>query len=172
VVSNIIVAAVAQNGVIGSDGDMPWRLPTDLKRFKAATLGKPVIMGRKTLEAIGKPLPGRENIIVSRQDGLLIEGVHVVASLQEALKHAQVRAPVLDTDEIIIAGGGEIYRQSMPLADILLITRVIATPQGDAHFPEIDDAVWEMTKDEAIETGPKDSAGLRQEIYRRRSSVS
>lgn len=170
-VSNIIVAAVAQNGVIGRDGDMPWRLPTDLKRFKAATLGKPVIMGRKTLEAIGKPLPGRENIIVSRQDGLAIEGVHVVASLQEALDHARIRAPILKTDEIIIAGGGEIYRQAMTLADMLLITRVMANPQGDAHFPEIDDATWNMIDDAVIETGPNDSAGLRQQIYRRRSSV-
>lgn len=170
-VSNIIVAAVAQNGVIGRDGDMPWRLPTDLKRFKATTLGKPVIMGRKTLEAIGKPLPGRENIIVSRQPGLVIEGVHVVSSLDEALEHARTRAPVLQTDEIIIAGGGEIYRQAMMLTDTLLITRVMASPQGDAHFPEIDDAIWVLTDDEAIETGPKDSAGLREQIYRRRSSV-
>jgi len=160
-----LIAAVAENGVIGRDGDMPWRLPSDLKRFKATTLGKPVIMGRKTLEAIGKPLPGRENIIVSRQSGLAIEGVHVVGSLQAALDLAKS----LGSEEIMIAGGGDIYRQAMAFADRLLITRVMAQPEGDAFFPEIDDATWVLAEKADIETGPKDSAGLRYEVYTRRA---
>jgi len=168
VVSITLIAAVAENGVIGRDGDMPWRLPSDLKRFKAATMGKPVIMGRKTLEAIGKPLAGRENIIVTRRDRLDQEGVFVAGSLEDAIAHGRRRALALGVDAVMIAGGGEIYRQAMALADRLLITRVLARPQGDAYFPEIDETVWNMVETFPIETGPKDSAGLAQQIYERR----
>ena len=167
-VSITLIAAVALNGVIGRDGGMPWRLPSDLKRFKAATLGKPLIMGRKTLEAIGKPLPGRDNIIVTRQQNLAHDGVFVAASLEKALDHAKQLAAALHVDEIMIAGGGEIYRQSMARADKLLITRVLAEPDGDAHFPDIDETVWKLVEETGIETGPRDSAGLKRQIYQRR----
>ena len=164
-----LISAVALNGVIGRDGDMPWYLPTDLKIFKAATLGKPVIMGRRTLEAIGKALPGRENIIVSRSAALPFNSIVQRASLDDALALARERCPALGVEEIMVAGGGEIYRQAMPLADCLKITRVLAEPEGDAYFPEIDANTWILREEEDIETEPRDTAGLRRQVYERRA---
>lgn len=163
-----LIAAVALNRVIGRGGDMPWRLPTDMKGFKAATLGKPVVMGRRTLEAIGKPLAGRDNIVVTRRPSLPYEGVTLAASLEEALAHAGRRAGELGLDEVIVAGGGEIYSQAMPGADRLLITRVLAEPEGDAFFPEIDESRWRLVEDVPVATGPRDTADLRREVWLRR----
>lgn len=128
------MVAVARNGVIGRDNDLPWRLPDDLKRFKAITLGKPVVMGRKTFESIGRPLPGRENRVVSRQPGLGVEGCRVFAKLQDALAGPE--------EEVMVIGGAQIYAEALPLAQRLFLTEVDAEVEGDARFPDLDPAAW------------------------------
>jgi dihydrofolate reductase len=127
-----IIAAVAENRVIGSGNQLPWRLPADLKRFKALTMGHTLVKGRKTFDSIGRALPGRTTIVVTRDQKWQHEGVTVVHSLDEALTG----------DEIFIAGGGEIYAQAMARAQRLYITHVRGSFDGDAHFPSIDPAVW------------------------------
>lgn len=159
-----IIVAIAENGVIGRDNGLPWRLSTDLKRFKAITMGKPVVMGRKTYQSIGKPLPGRVNIVVSRDPAFAAEGVVVVRSLDEAFARAG------DAAEICVIGGGEIYRQALPLADRLYVTEVKAPIDGDTTFPAIDPAVFEPVSDEAVPAGEKDSHHTRVVVYRRRHS--
>jgi dihydrofolate reductase len=129
-----LVVAVARNGVIGRDNDLPWRLPDDLKHFKAITLGKPVVMGRKTFESIGRPLPGRENRVVSRQAGFEVPGCRVFSSLEEALAGPEA--------EVMVIGGGQIYASALPLAQRLYLTEVDAEVEGDAKFPEIDPGAW------------------------------
>jgi dihydrofolate reductase len=130
-----IVVAIAENNVIGRGNELPWRLPDDLKRFKALTLGKPILMGRKTYESIGKPLPGRTNIVISRQLGFRADGCVNVASVDEAL--AATAAP-----EIAVIGGAEIYRQILPRTEVIHLTRVHAEVAGDIYFPEIDWHEW------------------------------
>lgn len=137
----VLVAAVARNRVIGAGGDLPWRLPVDMKRFKAVTIGKPMIMGRKTFDSIGRPLPGRRTIVVTRDRNWSAEGVETAQSLDAALAMAAEGAP----DEIVIAGGGEIYAQALPRADRLRLTWVDLEPDGDARFPEFDPAEWRET---------------------------
>jgi dihydrofolate reductase len=132
-----IIVATDEQGGIGRDGELPWRLPEDLKRFKALTLGKPVVMGRKTWDSIGKPLPGRQNIVVTRQPGLLIPGATVVDSLQAAFAAAGEAA------EICVIGGAEIYRLALPYASLVHLTRVHATVKADTQFPPLDGALWE-----------------------------
>lgn len=131
-----IIVAVADNGVIGSGNQLPWRLPDDLKRFKALSLGKPIVMGRKTFDSIGRPLPGRLNIVISRRPGLEIAGCTVVTSIDEAIAAAQP-AP-----EIVIVGGADIYRQVLPRVQIIHLTRVHATVEGDAVFPKLQEHEW------------------------------
>jgi dihydrofolate reductase len=134
-----IIVAVAQNGVIGAANRLPWRLPDDLKRFKALSLGKPVVMGRRTFDSIGRLLPGRTNIVVSRQPGLAIDGAIVARSLDDALAAAGA-AP-----EIAVIGGAEIFRQALPRTDTIHLTRVHARVDGDVFFPELDPAKWRET---------------------------
>jgi dihydrofolate reductase len=163
-----IVAAVAENGVIGDGGRMPWRLSSDLRRFRALTLGKPVIMGRRTFESIGKPLAGRFNVVVSRSGGFRAEGAAVAASLGEALALAEARARADGAGEVMVIGGGEIYAAAIGYADRLYITHVAAQPAGDVHFPAIDPAVWEAISREAIPAGERDTAATEFVVYRRR----
>jgi dihydrofolate reductase len=134
-----IIVAVAENGVIGSDNRLPWHLPDDLKRFKALSMGKPVVMGRRTFESIGKPLPGRTNIVVSRQPGLAIAGAIVVSSLDAALAIAG------DVREVVIIGGAGIFRQALSRTDTIHLTRVHARVAGDVVFPELDPGQWRET---------------------------
>ena len=134
-----IIVALAGNGVIGSDNRLPWHLPDDLKRFKALSLGKPIVMGRRTFESIGRPLPGRTNIVVSRQPGLAIAGTLVAQSLDAALAAAGA-AP-----EVVIIGGAEIFRQALPRTDVIHMTRVHALVAGDVVFPDLDLAQWRET---------------------------
>ena len=131
-----IIVAAAENGVIGSDNRLPWHLPDDLKRFKALSLGKPIVMGRRTFESIGKPLPGRTNIVISRREGLAIEGAVVVPSLEAALAAAG------NVPEIVVIGGADIFRQALPRTDTIHLTRVHARVDGDVFFPELDPAKW------------------------------
>ncbi|MCB1455229.1 MAG: dihydrofolate reductase [Nitratireductor sp.] len=163
-----LVVAVAENGVIGADGGLPWRLPSDLKRFKAVTMGKPVIMGRKTWQSIGKPLPGRANIVVTRDGGFQADGADVTTSLDDAITLATVRARCsAGLGEICIIGGGRIYAEAMELADRLHVTHVKAAPEGDTFFPEIDPAEWTAVSSEEIEAGERDSAAMRYVVYER-----
>jgi dihydrofolate reductase len=167
----VLVVAVAQNGVIGRDGDLPWRLPSDLKRFKQLTLGKPVVMGRKTWDSIGRPLPGRPNIVVTRDASFAAPGATVVSSLDEGLAVAQREAEALGVDEICVIGGGQIYAQVFDRADILHVTRVEADVAGDTRFPAIDPAVFEKIADEPIPQGEKDSHAMHFATWRRRKAV-
>lgn len=167
-----IYVAVAENGVIGRDNGLPWRLSSDLKRFKAGTMGKPIVMGRKTFESIGRPLPGRLNIVVTRDRAFRAEGAEVVGSIEEALTLARIRGRCMaGADEICVVGGGEIYRQAMPLADRLHVTHVLAAPDGDAHFPEIDPATWRLVSSQDVPAGDRDSHATRYAVYERRQSV-
>ncbi|AZQ11771.1 type 3 dihydrofolate reductase [Shewanella khirikhana] len=136
-----IIAAMANNRVIGKDNQMPWHLPEDLKHFKAMTLGKPVVMGRKTFESIGRPLPGRHNIVISRQTDYPHEGISLVASFEEAMALAG------DCEELVVIGGGQLYKTLLPRADKLYLTEIALDVEGDTHFPDWDDGSWE-----AIET--------------------
>lgn len=131
-----LIVAVADNDVIGVNNDLPWRLPNDLQRFKALTLGKPIIMGRKTFASIGRPLPGRNNIVISREAGLHIEGCTVVNSLDAALQCAT------DAVEFMVIGGAEIYKQALPRAQRVYLTQVHATIDGDAAFPQLSGLEW------------------------------
>lgn len=163
-----IFVAIAENGVIGRDGGLPWRLSTDLKRFKADTMGKPIIMGRKTYEGIGRPLPGRLNIVVTRDKGWHADGIEVAHSLEEAITLAKVRGRCMaGAGEVCVVGGGEIYAQALPLADRLHVTHVLATVDGDAHFPPIDPAFWRIVRSEDFPAGEKDSHATRYTVYER-----
>ena len=162
-----LVAAVAANGVIGVGNGMPWRLSADLKRFKRLTMGKPVIMGRKTFETIGKPLAGRTNIVVSRQAGFAPDGVTVAPSLEAAVVVATEKARADGDDEVMVIGGGEIYAGVIGLADRLYITHVEASPAGDTRFPAIDPAVWRAAEAARLPTSDKDSAATTFVVYER-----
>ncbi|PWE54414.1 diacylglycerol kinase [Metarhizobium album] len=164
-----IVVAVSENGIIGRDGDMPWRLSTDLMRFKALTLGKPVIMGRKTLQSIGRPLPGRPNIVITRDAGFVFPGVHVVHDIDAAIDLAGTLALDVGATEIAVIGGGEIYRQAIGRTDILYVTHVDHAVDGDTRFPAIDPGLWEKVSEEAVPAGERDSYATRFAIYRRRT---
>lgn len=167
-----IYVAIAENGVIGRDGGLPWRLSTDLKRFKADTMGKPIIMGRKTYEGIGRPLPGRLNIVVTRDKDWRADGIEVVHSLDEAIKLAKARAHgTAGADEVCIIGGGQIYAQALPLADRLHVTHILAGVDGDAHFPPIDPKLWRVVQAEDIPAGEKDSHATRYTVYERRREI-
>lgn len=165
-----LVVAIARNGVIGREGDLPWRQSTDLKRFKAITLGKPIVMGRKTWESFPKrPLPGRENIVISRDISYDAPGASVVTSLGDALTLAGTRARCQAMgDEICIVGGGQVYAEALPLADRLHVTHVEAEIDGDTHFPAIDPEVWEAVEEEDVPAGEKDSHPTRFVVYERR----
>ena len=165
----VLLFAVAENGVIGNAGTMPWRLSSDLKRFKADTMGKPVIMGRKTWDSIGKPLPGRANIVVTRSADFHADGARVASTVDEALVLADEAAAEMGAPEICVMGGGEIYRQTLDRASKLSITRILAEIEGDTVFsPVLDPDIWNL--DEAIDypAGEKDSHPTRHEIWVRR----
>ncbi|MEK7607061.1 MAG: dihydrofolate reductase [Patescibacteria group bacterium] len=139
-----IIAAIGPNNVIGKKGVLPWHLPEDIKRFKQLTMGHPIIMGRKTYESIGKPLPGRVNIVITRQENFAAPGCAVFQSLKEAI------AKFKDQDPFVI-GGAEIYRLALPLADRLYITEVRIPTEGDVFFPEFDRGQWTETSREPHE---------------------
>ncbi|MBY6019025.1 type 3 dihydrofolate reductase [Ferrimonas balearica] len=132
-----LIACMARNRVIGKDNQMPWHLPADLKHFKAVTLGKPVVMGRRTFESIGRPLPGRHNIVITRQADYAPEGVTVVASIEAAIAAAGA------VEELMIIGGGELYTAMLPRADRLYITDVDLDVEGDTHFPDYQVLGWD-----------------------------
>lgn len=168
-----IHVAIAGNGVIGSENGLPWKLSSDLKRFKADTMGKPIVMGRKTWESFPRrPLPGRLNIVLTRDKNFEAEGAEIVGSLKEALTLASARSAELDgADEICVIGGGEVYRQALSVADRLYVTHVLADVDGDTTFPPIDMNIWKLTHSEDHPAGEKDSHATRYAVYERRESV-
>lgn len=162
-----LIAAVAENGVVGAGDAMPWRLSSDMKRFKSLTMGKPVIMGRKTFETIGKPLTGRVNIVISRNSDFAPDGVIVASTLEAGLAKAEEGARAAAGEEIMVIGGGEIYHAAIDLAERLYITHVEASPEGDTQFPPINPALWRATTAERLPPGPKDSAATNFVVYER-----
>jgi dihydrofolate reductase len=163
----ILLAAVAENGVIGRDNALPWRLKSDMQHFRASTMGKPVVMGRKTYQSIGKPLPGRTTIVVSRDAGFAAPGILVAPHLQAALEAARGDALRRGADAIIVAGGGEIYKQAMPVATRLSITEVCKQVDGDARFPVIDPQLWRETARSAHEPAAGDETSFAFVTYDR-----
>jgi len=137
-----LIAALAENRVIGRDNQLPWHLPADLKHFKALTMGKPIIMGRKTWDSLGRPLPGRLNLVVSRQPGLQLQGAEVFASLEQAIERASAWAGEQGVGELMLIGGAQLYEQAMDKAERLYLTRVALNPQGDAWFPVYAERDW------------------------------
>ncbi|NND68658.1 MAG: dihydrofolate reductase [Halioglobus sp.] len=150
-----LIVAAAENGVIGRDNALPWRLPGDMQYFRRMTMGKPVIMGRRTYDSIGKPLPGRANIVITRSDTFAAEGVKVVHSLDEARALAADIALIDGAEEAVVIGGAEIYREALPLAARLYLTRVHADVPGDVYLPEIDFCAWrEVSRERTAAAGP------------------
>lgn len=162
-----LIAAVARNGVIGQGNALPWRLPSDMRHFKAMTLGKPVIMGRQTYESIGRPLPGRAVVVVSSRANFDAAGCDVAASIEAALQQAERRAAVLGASEIMVAGGGTLYRAMIGQADRLYLTEIDAAPPGDTMFPPIDPALWRVGERVAHPPGPGDDTGFALVTYER-----
>ena len=155
-----LIVAAAENGVIGRKGDLPWRLSDDLKRFKTVTMGKPIVMGRKTYESIGRPLPGRQNIVITRQPGYSAEGCDVVATVEQAVEVAN------DAEEIMVIGGSEIYALFLPAARRLYLTRVHAEVDGDAFFPTPGDE-WNLVSDEPHAADEKNEYDVSFQVYER-----
>ncbi len=164
----VLIAAVAANGVIGRDNRLLWRLKSDLKRFRALTLGKCVIMGRKTYDSIGKPLPGRQTVVVTRDRAFEVPGVLSAHSPEEAVKVADIHSGRLGASDIMVAGGGQIYAALIGRAQRLEITAVALSPGGDAFFPAIDPADWRETRRESHRKGPDDEADFSFVTYLRR----
>ena len=166
--SIVVVVAVADNGVIGQGGRLPWRLRSELAHFRRVTVGKPVVMGRKTFLSIGKPLAGRTNIVASRDASFAAPGVVVAPSVEAALTVARGDALRRGATEIAVIGGADIYAQTMPLADRLVVTRVHLKPDGDTTFPAVDPHVWQETEAVEHHAEPGDDASFGVRVYRRR----
>jgi len=165
--SIVLVAAVADNGVIGSDGQLPWRLKSDLQHFKRLTVGRPVIMGRKTFESIGKALKDRTNIVLTRDFGLMARDAVLATSMDAAFAFARTDADKRRVNEVMVIGGGDIFEAFMPVADRLEITEVHVSPEGDSYFPLIDPAMWQVARREAGRRGPEDEANFTFLTYER-----
>ena len=164
----VLVAAVARNGVIGAAGRMPWHLPGDLARFRAFTWGRPMLMGRVTWEAIGRPLPGRTTTVLSRSPGFRPAGAVVAPDLRSALASADRQADDLAAPVIMVVGGSTIYAATIDLAQSLVITEVLAEPLGDALFPAIDPERWIKASEEDAAPGPEDQYPVRVVRWERR----
>lgn len=152
-----LIVAMGANRVIGANGALPWHLGTDLRRFKALTMGKPIVMGRKTWESIGRPLPGRASIVLSQARDFLAPGGWVMGSLAAALAHARAIAAHMQADEICIIGGATLYGQTLALADRLYLTEVEASPAGDVRFPDFAPGDFHEHSREIIPAGPRDA---------------
>ncbi|HEX3504112.1 MAG TPA: dihydrofolate reductase [Xanthobacteraceae bacterium] len=163
----VLLAAVSANGVIGRDNALPWRLKSDMQYFRAVTMGKPVVMGRKTYQSIGKPLPGRTTIVVSRDVGFAAPGILVAPNLDAALAAARGDARRRNANAVIVAGGGDIYKQAMSLATRLLITEVHKRVDGDARFPAIDPQSWRQTERSEHDPAAEDEFAFAFVTYER-----
>jgi dihydrofolate reductase len=159
-----LVVAASSNNVIGRDGGLPWHLPDDLRHFKRLTTGKPVIMGRNTFESIGRPLPDRRNIVMTRDPGYVADGCEVVSSIGDAVDL------VAGEPEAMIIGGGQVYRDFLPLADRIYLTRVQAEVEGDTFFPEIDETTWRMVSSEHHAADDRHQHEFDMIVFERRRS--
>ena len=148
-----LIVAMAENRTIGRDNQLPWHLPDDLAYFKRTTMGKPIIMGRKTFDSIGRPLPGRPNLVITRQTAWQPEGVTVCNSLEQALTLGRSLAVAAGVDEAMVIGGSEVYRQALPFASKLYLTQVHAEISGDAHFPHIEQGDWQKISEDRRAAG-------------------
>ena len=157
-----LVVAAAKNNVIGRDGELPWHLPDDLRHFKRLTTGKPIIMGRRTFESIGRPLPDRHNIVMTRDPDYAAAGCDVVTSVSDALKLAG------DDTEVMVIGGGQVYRDFLPRADRIYLTRVQAEIDGDTYFPEIDASEWQLVSSEHHDADDKHAYAFEMMVFERR----
>ena len=157
-----IIVAKSINNVIGVDGDLPWHLPEDLKNFKVVTMGKPLIMGRATFESIGRPLPGRRNIIITRQKDYKVEGAEIFSSPKSALE------AIKDSEEVMIIGGGQIYTALFDQVNRIYITYVEINVDGDTFFPEIDYAFWKITSKQFFPVDEKREVAFWFEVLERR----
>lgn len=164
----VLVAAIGRNNVIGRDGQLPWRLKSDLKHFRAVTTNRPVVMGRKTFESMGKPLPDRTNIVLTRNLGLIVPGGALANSMDAAMGFARQDAIRRGVDEIMIIGGGDVFERMLPMADRLEITHVNASPEGDAFFPRLEPSDWREVKRASYPAGPDDDASFDTVTYVRR----
>lgn len=162
-----LIVAAAENGVIGRGGGLPWHQSSDLKTFRRLTMGKPIIMGRRTFQSIGKPLDGRDNIVVTRDPAFEVRGVSTCGNTGDALTLARVLAATSGADEIMVIGGARVYEAMLPIADRIYMTRIHAAPEGDRHFPDLDPAVWRKTSEEALTKGPRDDFASTLIIYER-----
>jgi dihydrofolate reductase len=151
-----LVVATGENGALGKDGDLPWRLSSDMRRFRAVTLGKPVIMGRRTFASLGRVLDQRCNIILSREQGFHVPGAVVAHSLQEGLEQARIAAEAAGVDEIMVIGGEDIFGEVMPLARRIYLTEVHASPDADTWFPSWDRSLWREVSRQDHPPGPRD----------------
>ena len=164
-----LIAAVARNGAIGIRNGLPWRLPSDMKRFKALTMGKPLIMGRKTYRSLGRPLPGRHLVVVTRDPSFAPpDGIVRAASMGEAFARAEALAALHGAEEVMVGGGAEIYRAAMDRADALRITEVDLAPEADSLFPAIDPAAWREVSRVPQPPGPSDESAFSYVDYHRR----
>ncbi len=143
-----MIVAVAENGAIGKNNKMLWHIPEDFKYFKATTMGKPIIMGRKTFESIGRPLPGRLNIVITRDEKWQADGVHITHDLDSALAAAFAEAEAKNADEVMVVGGSQVYAQAMDQADRIYYTEVHRAYEHDASFPALDTEIWQETSRE------------------------
>lgn len=157
------IFAVSENNVIGKGNDLPWRMPADLKHFKNTTMGHPVIMGRKNFDSIGRPLPGRHNIVVTRDRNFRAEGVSVVHSLREAVEIAGADRP----EEVFIIGGAQIYKKAFPYCDRLYMTRIHTETEGDVFLPEVDFSAWKLISEEKHLPDEKNIHDYTFRIYER-----
>lgn len=165
-----LIVAVAENGVIGRDGGLPWHMSSDLKTFRRLTMGKPMIMGRRTFQSIGKPLDGRDNIVVTRDPHFDVPGVSACPTVSEALTLARVLATTRGADEIMIIGGAKLYEATLPLADRIYYTIVHARPDGDRTFGPLDPHQWQEIAREALPKGERDDYAATLVIYDRQTA--
>lgn len=163
----VLVVAIGENGVIGRNGALPWRLKSELQHFKRVTLGHPVVMGRKTFQSLGRPLPQRTNIVLARQAGRAAPGVVWAADLDEALALARADAVQRGVGAIMVIGGSDVFARTLPVADRVELTRVHASPEGDVWFPDLDPAHWRETRREAHARGPDDEFDYTVLTYER-----
>ena len=166
-----LIAAVARNGVIGVRGQLPWRLKSDLKRFRALTMGKPVVMGRKTFQSIGRPLDGRDNVVIATQAGFAPAGVEIVPDFPAAVSLAASLASARGVDEVCVIGGGAVFAEALDAADLLLITEVDAEPEGDVWFPAISPGDWLAVAREPLSHTEGDTADAALVTYERRGQA-
>lgn len=164
-----LIVAATRNQVIGLDNQMPWHLPADLRYFKQRTLGKPIIMGRKTWESLGRPLPGRLNIVITRQADITLEGAEVFADLKTAIQRGQQWAVQQGVDEVMVIGGGQLYQQALTLAQRVYLTRIELELDGDTFFPMLDAQLWQKT-DAQTHPAQEQEPGYTFEVWQRTQS--